>query len=118
MVKLKTIKFFFQPSHLLLVGHHAGVTTLRLSYYLIDDELGVSVDVKSLNPELGSDAHASDQGLILHHIIGAMEVQPKSIKESISFMRDRHYTSPGTIEGKGAIEVHAPMLLSDRGVGC
>jgi hypothetical protein len=41
-------------------------------------------------------------------------MQPNNTKESITLRRDQHYTSPDTIEGEGAIEVHAPMLLSDR----
>jgi hypothetical protein len=56
MMKLETIKFFLQPSYLLLVGHHAGVTIVRHSHYLLDHELRVSTEVKPLNPEFGSDA--------------------------------------------------------------
>jgi hypothetical protein len=56
MVKLKTIEFFLQPSYLMLVGCHAGVTIVQLSHYLIDDELGVFANVKLLNPEFSGDA--------------------------------------------------------------
>jgi hypothetical protein len=74
MVELKTIKFLLQPSYLLPVGCHAGVVTIRLSHYLIDDELKVSADVKPLNPKFGGDAQTVDQGLILCHIVGGAEV--------------------------------------------
>jgi hypothetical protein len=84
---------------------------------LIDDELRVSTDVKPLNPKFGGDVQAIDQGLVLHHIIGSAEVQSNNIKESISLRRDQHYASHGTIEGERAIEIHAPMLLSDGGGG-
>jgi hypothetical protein len=89
--------------------------TVRLSHYLIDIELRVSTDVKPLNPEFGGDAQTTVQCLVLYHIVASTEVQSNNIKESISFGRDQHYTSPGTIEGEGAIKIHAPMLLSDRG---
>jgi hypothetical protein len=56
MMKLETINFFLQPSYLLLVGHHVGVTIVRHSHYLIDHELRFSTEVKPLNPEFGSDA--------------------------------------------------------------
>jgi hypothetical protein len=56
MMKLKTIEFLLQRSHLLSVSRHAGITTVRLSHYLIDDELRVSSNIKLLNPEFGSDA--------------------------------------------------------------
>jgi hypothetical protein len=32
-------------------------------------------------------------------------------------MRDQHHASPGPVEGERAIEIHAPVLLSDQG-GC
>jgi hypothetical protein len=56
MVELETVKFLLQPSYLLPVCRHEGVATDRLSHYLIDDELRVSMDVKPLNPKFGDDA--------------------------------------------------------------
>jgi hypothetical protein len=82
---------------------------------LIDNKLIISMDIKPSNPKFGGDAHTVDQGPILCHIIGSMKVQLNNVKESICFRRDQHNTSPGTVEGKGDIEIHAPMLLSDRG---
>jgi hypothetical protein len=55
MMELKTIEFLLQPSYFLPVGCHADVMTIRLSLYLIDNELGVSTNVKSLNSEFGGD---------------------------------------------------------------
>jgi hypothetical protein len=81
---------------------------------LIDDELRVSVDVKLLIPEFSSDAQTIDQRLVLCHIVGSVEVQSNNVKEIISFRIDQHYASLDTIEGEGAIRIHAPMLLSDR----
>jgi hypothetical protein len=57
------------------------------------------------------------QGLVLCHVIGSTEMQLNNIKESISLRRDQHYSSPGVIGGEGAIEIHVPMLLADRGGG-
>jgi hypothetical protein len=65
------------------------------------------VDVKTWNPKFGGDVQTVDQCLVLCHIVGSMEVQSNNIKESISFRRDQHYASSGTIEGEGAIEIHA-----------
>jgi hypothetical protein len=67
---------------------------------LIDDELGVFKNVTPLNPDFSSDAQAVDQGLVLYHIISSTEVQLNNIKESISFRRDQHYTSPNTVKVK------------------
>jgi hypothetical protein len=117
MVELDDIKFVFQLSYLLLVCNHVGVITVQLSHDMIDDELRVSVDLKPLNPMFGGNAHALDQCLLLHQIAGGAEVWSNIIKELISIRRDQHYASPGTIVGERAIEIQAPMLLSDWG-GC
>jgi hypothetical protein len=74
------------------------------------------VDVNLLNHKFSCDAQTVDQHFILCHNVGSVEVQLNNVKESISFRRDQHYASPCTIEGEGAAKIHAPMLLSDRGV--
>jgi hypothetical protein len=55
MMKLKTVELLLQPPNLLSVCCHAGVIAVRLSHELVDDELRVTVDVKSLDPELNGD---------------------------------------------------------------
>jgi hypothetical protein len=42
-------------------------------------------------------------------------MQLNNVKESVSFRRDQHYASLGTVEGEGAIEIHVPMLLGEGG---
>jgi hypothetical protein len=82
---------------------------------LVDDELRVAADVKPLNPEFGGDAQAVDQCLIFCHIVGCEEVQSNHIEESISLTRDQYDASPGPVVSEGAIKIHAPVLLGDRG---
>jgi hypothetical protein len=50
---------------------------------LIDDKLRVAVDVKPLDQELGNDAQAIDEGLILCHIVGRVEMQSNHVEELI-----------------------------------
>jgi hypothetical protein len=82
---------------------------------LVDDELRVTTNIKSLNPKLGGDAHVVDECLVFCHIVGCTEVQSNHIEESISLRRDQYYTSPGPVEGERAIKIHAPVLLGDQG---
>jgi hypothetical protein len=82
---------------------------------LVDDELRVAADVKPLNPELGGDAQAVDQCLIFYHIVGCEEVQSNHVEEPISLTGDQYDASPGPVESEGAIKIHAPVLLGDRG---
>jgi hypothetical protein len=67
------------------VCRHAGVMTVRLPHYLIDDEIRVSMDVEPLNPKFGGNAQSIDEVLVLYHITGGTEVQSYNVKESISF---------------------------------
>jgi hypothetical protein len=47
---------------------------VRLSHDLVDNELGVSADIKLLNPMFDGDAHTIDQCLVVYHIVGGAEV--------------------------------------------
>jgi hypothetical protein len=61
---------------------------VRLPHDLVDNELRITMDVKLLDPELSSDAHAVDEGLIFRHIICRMQMQSNHIEELISLGRD------------------------------
>jgi hypothetical protein len=72
-MKFKAIEFLLKLSYLLAVGHHAGVMAVRFPHDMVDDELRVTTDIKSLDPELDGDAHAIDEGLIFRHIVCRVE---------------------------------------------
>jgi hypothetical protein len=55
-------------SYLMMVYQHVGVLAIRLPHDLVDNKLTV-VDVNPLDPELGGDAQAVDEGLILCHVV-------------------------------------------------
>jgi hypothetical protein len=55
---------------------------------LVNDELRVTVDVKPLDPELGGDVHAVNEGLILCHIVCCTKMQSNHVEESISLGED------------------------------
>jgi hypothetical protein len=74
MVELEAVKFLLQLSYFLPICSHVGVVIVRLSRDLIDDELRVSTDVMLPNSKFGGNAQTVDQCLILHHIVGGMEV--------------------------------------------
>jgi hypothetical protein len=84
MMKIETIELLIELSDLLSVCHHAGVMAVRLPHDLVDDELRVIADLNPMDPELDSDAHAVDEGLIFCHIVGHVEVRSNHVEESIS----------------------------------
>jgi hypothetical protein len=48
--------------------------TARLLHHLVDDELRVTAYIKALDAELDGDAEATDEGLVLRHVVGRKEV--------------------------------------------
>jgi hypothetical protein len=75
-------------------------------------------DIKPLNPKLDGDAQVVDKCLVFRHIVGCTKVQLNHVEELISLWRDQHHTSPSSVEGIRAIEIHVPVLLGDwRGGG-
>jgi hypothetical protein len=73
------------------------------------------VDVKPLNPELDGDAHAIDECLVFHHIVGHAKVQLNHVEEPVSHRGDQHYASLDPVESATTIEIHAPVLQGDGG---
>jgi hypothetical protein len=113
-MKFETIKLL-KLSYLLMICHHVGVVTVRFPHDLIDDELSVAADVKPLDPDLGGDVHAIDEGLILCHIVCCTEMPSKHVEELISLGGDQHKASPRSVESEEVVEVHAPVLPGNQG---
>jgi hypothetical protein len=109
VIKYKAIEFLLKLSDLLSVCHHAGITAIRLPHDLVDDELRIVMDVKPLDPELGGDVQAVDEGLILHHIVSCVEMQSGHVEELIPLIGEISTMPPPTpVESERVIEVHAP----------
>jgi hypothetical protein len=69
VMEFEVIKFLLELSYLLAVCRHARVAAIQLSHDLVDDELGVVMDVKPLDPEIDGDAQIVDEGLIFCHVV-------------------------------------------------
>jgi hypothetical protein len=82
---------------------------------MVDDELRVAADIKPLDPELGCDVEAVDEGLILHHIVGRTKEQSNNVEEPIPLWGDPHNASPDPIESERVIKVYTPVLPGHRG---
>ena len=58
--------------------------TARLLHHLVDDELRVTAYVEALDAKLDGEAEATEEGLILRHIVRRREVQAYYISHVIS----------------------------------
>jgi hypothetical protein len=73
---------------------------VRLPHDLVDDNVRVTADVKSLDPKLSGNVHAIDRGLIFDHIVCHAEVQTNHVEELISLRGDQHNASPAPLRVK------------------
>ena len=51
------------------------VVTTRLLHYLVGDELRVTARIEAFDAELDGDAEATEEGLILCHVVRSREMQ-------------------------------------------
>ena len=70
MIELETVELVPQLADFLTVRSHLGIVVARLLHDLVDDQLGVTLDVEASDAQLDGDAHAIDERLIFGHIIG------------------------------------------------
>ena len=55
VIEFEAIEFVLQPSNFLVVRSHLGVVTAQLLHDLVDDQLGVALDVEVSNAQLDGD---------------------------------------------------------------
>ena len=60
------------------------VVAARLLHHLVDDELRVTAHVEAFDAELDGDAEATEEGLVLRHVVRRREVQAYYISHVIS----------------------------------
>ena len=58
--------------------------TARLLHHLVDDELRVTAYVEALDAKLDGNAEATEEGLVLRHIVRRREVQAYYVSHVIS----------------------------------
>ena len=75
MIELEAVEFVLEAAYCVAVRLHLRVVTARLLHYLVDDELTVTARVEAFDAELDGDAEATEEGLILRHIVRSREMQ-------------------------------------------
>ena len=75
MIELKAVEFAFEAAHCFAVCLHLRVMAARFLHHLVDDELRVTAYVEAFDAELNGDAEATEEGLVLCHIVRSREMQ-------------------------------------------
>ena len=56
VIEFEAIEFVLQPSDFLAVRSHLGIVVAQLLHDLVDDQLGVALDVEASDAQLDGDA--------------------------------------------------------------
>jgi len=84
---------------------------------LVDDQHGVSVYHKAFDAELDGYTEAMETCFVFRSIVGDREMYAKNISEFILCRCDEQNARIGTIDIKGAVKVHHPVLGASCGDG-
>ena len=84
---------------------------------LIDNQRGIPVYHEAFDAELDGYTEAVETCFIFRGVVGDQEIYAKNISEFILCRCDEQNARTGTIDIKGAIEVHHPVLGASGGDG-
>ena len=74
MIELEAVKLALQLADFLVVCSHLGIVAARLLHDLVDDQLGVALNIEASDTQLDGNAQAVDERLIFGHIVGGGEM--------------------------------------------
>ena len=69
MIELEAVEFVFEAAYCVAVCLHLWVVTARLLHHLVNDKLRVTASIEALDAELDGDAEATEEGLVLRHVV-------------------------------------------------
>jgi hypothetical protein len=81
MVQVQDLKVPFQLLGMEQIGGQLWVITAAFALYLIDDELIISFHEQLSDPKRQGSAQPKNEGLVLHHVVGCLEVEVHHILE-------------------------------------
>jgi hypothetical protein len=70
VIELDAIELMLKSAHGIAVGLHLIVVATRVLHDLVDHGLRVSPDVETFDACLDGDSEATEEGLVLHHVVG------------------------------------------------
>jgi hypothetical protein len=117
-MKLQAIKFVLQLSDLRAISIHQFTGTVPVLVHLVYDKSRITEHHEPFYAELNGDEKAVQSYLILSGVIGVLEVDLEDIAQPVPRWRDEIHPCPGTVDIKGAIKIHLPVLGGAVRDGC
>jgi hypothetical protein len=79
VIELDAIEFVLEGPHGLALRLHLVVVAARVLHDLVDHELRTPLHVEAFDAYLDGDLEASEQGLVLGHVVGRGEMEAYSV---------------------------------------
>ena len=117
MVVLNAVEFSFQLLDFGAVSVHLLTRTGPIFIELVDNQRGIPVYHKAFDAELDGYTEAVETCFVFRGVVRDQEVYAKNVSEFILCRCDEQNARTSTIDVKGAVEVHHPVLGASCGDG-
>ena len=117
MVVLNTIEFSFKLPDFNIVCIHLLTGAGLVFVELVDDQRGVPVYHKVFDTELNGYTESVETCFVFGGVVGCRKMYLENISKLILGRRNEQNAGTSTINVKGAIEVHHPVLRAGSGNG-
>ena len=84
---------------------------------LVDDQRGVPIYHETFDTELNGYTESMETCFVFSGVVGGQKVYLENVSEFILGRRDKKHARTSTIDVKGTVEVHHPVLGASNGDG-
>ena len=113
MIELETVELVLQLADFSATCCHLGIVATRLFHDLVDDQLGVALNIKPSDTQLDGNAQAIDERLIFGHIVGEGEMDVNHVPHAYPKGRNEDQPRASAFLHQRSIEVHCLVLFVD-----
>ena len=117
VVILDAVEFSFKLPDFSAVSIHLLTGTGPILVELVDNQRGVPVHHEAFDAELDGYAETIEACFVLHGVVGGRKMYAENISEFVLCRCDEQNARTSTIDIKGTIEVHHPVLEASGGNG-
>ena len=110
VVVLDTVEFPFNFSNFSAVCVHFFTRTGPILIELVDNQRGIPVYHEAFDAELDGYMETMETCFVFHRVVGGRKVYVENIPEFILGRRNKQNSRTSTVDVKGAIKVHHPVL--------
>ena len=117
MVVLDTVEFPFNFSNFGAVCVHFLTRTGPILIELVDNQRGIPIYHEAFDAELDGYTETMETCFVFRSVVGGRKVYAENIPEFILGRRNEQNSRTSTVDVKGTVKVHHPVLGASGGNG-